>query len=199
MSEEVMRNDGMKDESKRVGGLNVSAKMVGMVLVAVMTAVTCVLAPLSIPIGAVPISLGILAIYFDVYVLGMKRGTVSVLLYILLGLIGVPVFAAYTAGPQKLFGATGGYIIGYIFLALIFGWFVDHYEKIYWQALGMILGVVVCYAFGTVWFSIIYKTTIGAALSMCVIPFIVPDLLKMAVALIAGPILRKSLKKAGLV
>ena len=94
-------------------------------LVGLMTAVICVLGPLAlnIPVSPVPISLGTLAIYFVVSVLGMKLGTISVIIYILLGLAGVPIFAGFTSGPGKLFGPTGGYIIGYIFMALICGFF----------------------------------------------------------------------------
>ena len=78
-----------------------------------MTAVICVLAPFSLPIGPVPISLTNLAIYFVLYMLGVKRGTISYLVYLLIGLVGVPVFSGFTSGPGKLFGPTGGYLIGY--------------------------------------------------------------------------------------
>ena len=81
---------------------------------ALMTAVTCILAPLSIPIGPVPISLTNLAIYISLYLLGWKRGTISYLIYLLIGLVGIPVFSGFTGGPAKLAGPTGGYIIGFI-------------------------------------------------------------------------------------
>ena len=80
---------------------------------ALMTAVTCILAPLSIPIGPVPISLTNLAIYISLYLLGWKRGTISYLIYLLIGLVGIPVFSGFTGGPAKLAGPTGGYIIDY--------------------------------------------------------------------------------------
>ena len=87
-------------------------------MIAVMTAVTCVLAPLSIPIGPVPISLTNLVIYFSLYILGTKKGTISYVIYLLIGLVGIPVFSSFTGGPGKLFGPTGGYLIGFIPLAL---------------------------------------------------------------------------------
>ena len=95
-------------------------------LTGLMTAVICLLAPLSlnIPISPVPISLGYLAVYFVLSVLGMKLGVLSVVAYILLGLAGIPVFTGFTGGPGKLLGPTGGYIVGYIFMALICGYFV---------------------------------------------------------------------------
>ena len=88
---------------------------------ALMTAVTCILAPLSIPIGPVPISLTNLAIYISLYLLGWKRGTISYLIYLLIGLVGIPVFSGFTGGPAKLAGPTGGYIIGFIVMAVIAG------------------------------------------------------------------------------
>lgn len=84
-----------------------------------MTAVTCILGPLSVPIGPVPISLTNLAIYFTVILLGWKKGTVSYVIYLLIGLVGVPVFSSFSAGPAKLFGPTGGYLIGFDFSAMI--------------------------------------------------------------------------------
>lgn len=88
-------------------------------LIGLMAALTCIAGPLSLPLpfSPVPISLTNLAIYFSVYILGMKRGTISYLVYLLLGLVGLPVFSAFTSGPAKLFGPTGGYLIGFIFIA----------------------------------------------------------------------------------
>jgi len=170
-----------------------------MVETALCAALICVLSPFSIPLpfSPVPISLSILAIYICLYALGLKWGTVSVLLYILLGLVGIPVFANFTAGPGKLFGPTGGYIIGYIFLALIVGFFIDKFEKkIYMHILGMLLGVAVCYAFGTAWFlKVMTEYTLAAAMTACVIPFIPADIAKIVIAAIFGPMIRKAVKK----
>ena len=90
-----------------------------MAIIGVMTAIICILGPLSIPIGLVPVSLTNLAILFALYVLGMKKGTLSCILYLLIGLIGLPVFSGFSSGPGKLLGPTGGYLIGFIFMALI--------------------------------------------------------------------------------
>lgn len=171
-------------------------------LIGLMAAVICILGPLAlyIPISPVPISLGMLGIYFVTSVLGMKQGTISVLIYILLGLIGMPVFTGFTGGPAKLFGPTGGYIIGYIFMALICGFFVDKFEKnlpLYF--LGMILGTVVCYLFGTVWLGCLLHMTFAEALAAGVLPYIPGDLVKLIIAMIVGCQLRKRLLKAGLI
>ena len=99
--------------------------------VALSTAIICILGPLSftIPISPVPISLGILGIFFAVYVNGWLWGTVSCILYLLLGFVGVPVFTGFSAGAGKLLGPTGGYMIGYIFLSLVAGFFISKFEK----------------------------------------------------------------------
>ena len=170
-------------------------------LVGLMAAVICVLGPLalSIPISPVPISLGTLAIYFVMSVLGMKLGTLSVIIYILLGLVGVPVFAGFTAGPGKLFGPTGGYIIGYIFMAMICGFFVDKFgQKLPLYFLGMILGTAICYLFGTIWLQVQLETTFVKALAMAVLPYIPGDLVKLIIAMAVGFQVRKRLLKSGL-
>ena len=162
-------------------------------MIAVMTAVTCVLAPLSVPIGPVPISLTNLVIYFSLFILGTKKGTISYLIYLLIGLVGIPVFSGFTSGPGKLFGPTGGYLIGFIPLALIAGYFINHFHnKKALSFLGMILGTAVCYALGTTWLAI------QAALMAGVVPFLPGDFIKMILALLIAPQIRKQLDAAGL-
>ena len=168
-------------------------------MIAVMTAVTCVLAPLSLPIGPVPISLTNLVIYFSLYILGMKKGTISYLIYLLIGLVGIPVFSSFTGGPGKLFGPTGGYLIGFVPLALIAGFFIDHYrDKKVLCFIGMILGTAVCYALGTAWLAFQAHMTFQAALMAGVIPFLPGDFIKMILALLIAPQIRKQLNAAGL-
>lgn len=164
-----------------------------MALVAIMTALTCILAPFSLPIGPVPISLTNLVIYFSLYLLGWKLGTLSYVIYLLIGLVGVPVFSGFTAGPAKLFGPTGGYLIGFIPMAIIAGIVIDKFSQRWIQILGMIVGTAICYAFGTAWFCVQAGYTVSAALAVCVIPFIPADLIKMVIAMIIGPEIRKRL------
>lgn len=171
----------------------------GMVLTAVMTAVICVLAPLSVPIGPVPISLATFIIFLAVFVLGTKAAAVSVLLYLLLGLAGLPVFSGYAGGLAKLAGPTGGYIIGYLPMVLIAGIFIDRFIGKPWLTVpGMVLGTAALYVLGTAWFVISMKVTVGEALAMCVYPFIGPDLIKMVLASLIGPVLRSALARAGI-
>lgn len=171
-------------------------------LIGLMTAVICILGPfsLAIPISPVPVSLGSLAIYFVVSVLGMKQGTVSVLIYVLLGLAGLPVFSGFSGGAGKLFGPTGGYIIGYLFMALICGFFIDRFpDKPVLSFLGMLPGTAACYFFGTVWLASQASLSFGNALAAGVLPFIPGDLVKLVLAVSLGLQLRKRLKRAGLI
>lgn len=171
-------------------------------VIGLMTAVICLLAPftLHIPVSPIPISLGFLGIYLAVSVLGMRSGTLSVAVYILLGLAGVPVFTDFSAGAGKLFGPTGGYIIGYLFMALICGFFIDRWEgRFLINCLGMILGTCVCYLFGTVWLALQMSLTFPKALAAGVLPFIPFDLVKLLLALTLGSQVRKRLKKTGLI
>ena len=170
-----------------------------MALIAVMAAVTCVLGPLSVPIGVVPISFTNLAVYLAIYVLGCKRGTISYIVYLLIGLVGVPVFSSFTGGVGKLFGPTGGYLIGFILMALICGWFIDKFDcKLVPSFVGMVLGTIVCYVFGTVWLAYQAGMSFYAALAAGVLPFIIGDLVKRVIAAGIGPQVRRQLERAGL-
>ncbi len=129
------------------------------------------------------------AVFCAVGILGLGRGTAAVIVYILLGLIGVPVFSNFNSGVAALMGSTGGYIVGFIFSALITGGIMKIFGKKTWiMAIAMVIGLIACYAFGTVWFIIIYTKNIesiglATALGWCVIPYIIPDLCKIAVAI----------------
>ena len=169
-----------------------------MVLIALMTAVTCVLGPLSIPLpfSPVPISLTNFAIFLAIFVLGMKSGTISFIIYLLLGAIGVPVFSSFRGGLQVLAGPTGGYLIGFIFLALIMGFALDHFDrKLVPTIIGMIIGMAVCYAFGTVWLAKLLSLSFKEGLMMGVIPYLAGDVAKIIIAAIVGPKLYAATQK----
>lgn len=169
---------------------NQKTKTKQMVLIALMTAVTCVLGPLSIPLpfSPVPISLTNFAIFLAIFVLGMKNGTISFIIYLLLGAVGVPVFSSFRGGLQVLAGPTGGYLIGFIFLALIMGFALDHFDrKLVPTIIGMIIGMAVCYAFGTVWLAKLLSLSFKEGLMMGVIPYLPGDAAKIIIAAIVGP------------
>ena len=167
-------------------------------LIALFTAVIAVCSWISIP-AAVPFTLQTFAVFLTAGLLGGKRGTITVIVYILLGAVGVPVFSGFTGGIGHLLGPTGGYIIGFIFSALVM-WFA---EKRFGRSLrvlaaSMVIGLIVCYAFGTAWFMAVYTKesgTIGlmTALGWCVFPYIIPDAVKIAVAVLLCRRLRPAL------
>ncbi len=168
-------------------------------VISLITAVTCVLAPLSIPIGAVPISLTNLVIYFSLYILGTKKGVLSYIVYLLIGFVGVPVFSNFQSGPQRLLGPTGGYLIGFLPMAVIAGTVIGRcYKKIVPCFLAMAAGTAVCYLFGTAWLAHVGGYTMKAALWAGVIPFLPGDLIKMGLAAVLGPQIRKQLIRAHL-
>ena len=161
---------------------------------ALITALLCILAPLSIPIGPVPISLTNLVLYFSVYIVGFKGATLSYIVYYLLGIAGLPVFSGYSGGLGKAMGATGGYLVGFIFIVIICGIVVEKFkDSRVLHILSMIVSTVIAYAFGTAWFCYITKNTVGQALVLCVYPFIIGDLVKMFVAMFLGFEVRKRL------
>ena len=169
-----------------------------MTVTALMTAITCILAPMAlpIPVSPVPISLTNLVIFFMAYILGTKLSVVSYVLYLLLGTVGLPVFSGFSGGVGKLLGPTGGYLIGFIFLALISGLFVDKFPKNRILAVvGMIIGMAVTYIFGTEWLAIQLKMSFVAALSVGVIPYLAGDAAKIIIAIIVGPVLRSRLSQ----
>ena len=167
-----------------------------LVYVAVFTALMAVCAWISIP-TTVPFTLQTLGVFLSVGLLGGRRGSLAVLVYLLLGAVGAPVFSGVNGGVGALVGTTGGYILGFLLCALTM-WAVEAaLGKSLWAlGLGMVLGLIVCYAFGTAWFMILYIQTTGpvslsTVLGWCVIPFIGPDLIKVALALVLSARLRR--------
>lgn len=161
-----------------------------MTAAALVTAVTCILGPMSVPIpvSPVPISLTNLVLYFSVYLLGARRAAVSYLVYLLIGMTGLPVFSGFSGGLGKLAGPTGGYLLGFLFLVVISGMFVERFPgNAVLQGIGMVLGTAVCYLFGTVWLSGQMHIGFGAGLAVGVLPYLPADAVKIILALAAGP------------
>ena len=140
------------------------------------------------------------AVFLIICLLGGRRGTLSVVVYLLLGAVGAPVFAEMSGGIGCLLGPTGGYLIGFVFSALVM-WGFERFvgKKIWMYAISMVLALIVCYAFGTAWFMHVYvgddgsRTGLITALTWCVFPYILPDLAKIALALVIGS--NKALRK----
>lgn len=174
-------------------------KTVQMAEIALMSAVLCILAPfmISLPFSPVPLTLGTFAVYLTAALLGPKHGTISVAIYLLLGMAGLPVFSGYTGGIGKLAGPTGGYVIGYLPCALLIGWLV---RRFCWKTAGtvfaMVCGTMVCYIFGTAWFLIIMggTYTLTQAVVVCVMPYLVFDVVKIVLAAVIAVEVRKRMK-----
>ena len=154
---------------------------------------------ISIP-SAVPFTMQTFAVFFMLSALGVKRGTASIAVYILLGAIGVPVFSNFNSGIGFLLGNTGGYIVGFVFMGLIYWLIVGILGKKLWtQILALVMGLIACYTFGTLWFMLVYArangtVALGAVLGWCVIPFIIPDIIKLGLALVLSRRLSPVLK-----
>ncbi len=169
-----------------------------LVTTGVLAAVICVLAPLGLPIDPVPISLATFAVMLTSYVAGWKKGSVAVLIYLILGAVGVPVLSGYTGGLSKVIGPTGGYLIGYIPLAFCTGWFAEkHRSNVILTVAGMLIGTIILYALGTVWLAFQMKMDLKAALGAGVLPFLPGDAAKIVITQVLGPILYTALKKGG--
>ena len=171
---------------------------------AVFAAILCVFSVMTIPTGVVPVTLGFLGVFLVAVILGPKKGTVSVAVFILLGAVGLPVFSNFRGGFQVLLGPTGGYIWSYIFMALFIGILTVKNPKNKWLGMLKIFvvslgGAVIGYALGSVQFMLVQKTDFLSALTACVIPFIPFDIGKAVVAAYLGYTVKEALKKAGLI
>ncbi|MDE6728361.1 MAG: biotin transporter BioY [Oscillospiraceae bacterium] len=162
----------------------------GMVFTAIFAAIICVAAPFSVQVGPIPITLATFAIYLAGAILGGKRGMAAVAVYIMIGAVGIPVFSNFNGGFGALLGPTGGYIIGYIPLVFLTGIFAEMNSKKHWTMIvGMLLGTAALYAFGTAWYMIMSGKDLLTALSLCALPFIPGDAVKIVcTAAVAMPL-----------
>ena len=180
---------------RRLNAKDLSYIAMGVALIAVCSWI-------SIPLP-VPITLQTFAICLITAVLGLRLGLWAVVVYILLGAAGLPVFSGFRSGIGTLLGTTGGYIIGFIFTALVVGLGVKMFgRKPPLLAFFMAIGILLCYAFGTAWFVLVYARTSGAigvltTLSLCVFPYLLPDAVKILLAISLTGRLYSLLKPGG--
>lgn len=180
---------------------------------ALMAAILCIVGPVMIPIGIIPISLTNMVVYLVVLLLDKKKATISVALYLLIGFIGIPVFAGFSGGVGKLFGPTGGYLLGYLALSWISGILLEKFSqkdkgelnkkteqrkekigkgiKTGKEMLALATGTVCLYLLGTFWLMLQSNMTFTAALSVGVVPFIVFDMIKIIAAVSVGNSIKK--------
>lgn len=173
-----------------------------MVVCALFAVIICVLSPLSIPIGAVPVSLGLFAVLLAAVATGPVDSTVAVIIYLLLGMIGLPVFAGGRSGIAVLAGPTGGYLWSYPLTTLLTGWLCSiikrsargRFLRLILCFCSCIAGVIVCYLCGTLFYSAYAGISFVQALLVCVVPFIVFDIIKCILASFAGLELHRLIK-----
>ncbi len=197
------KNENLKSENKRPG---ISVK--DTILTGMFAGLIAVCAWITVP-AAVPFTMQTFGMFMAIYMLGGKKGSLAVLVYILLGAVGLPVFSGFKGGIGVILGTTGGYIVGFLISAL-FAWGFETVTgklikekgkivKMIFTITEMTMALLICYAFGTAWFMYVYSSTkepVGLllCLSWCVFPFIIPDVIKMAAAILLGANLKRFLK-----
>lgn len=167
--------------------------------IAIFAALLAICSWISIP-TTIPFTMQTFGVFLTVGLLGGRRGTMAILLFLLMAAVGIPVLAGFTGGLGILLGSTGGYLLGFLLAALLL-WGMEHFfgGSLWVLGVGMVLGMTISYAFGTVWFMAVYLQTDGpigvlTALGWCVFPYIIPDLLKIALALALTARLRRYVK-----
>ena len=184
-------------------------KTYNIVLIAVSAALITICSWISITIGPVPFTLQTMAIFAVLMTIGGARGSIAVVIYLLLGLVGVPVFAGFKGGPASFLGPTGGFLVGFAVASLV--WILlekllrdkmssSAVKRILYGVINAVICEVVMYTIGVIWFMVVYgqqtgPVGLGATLTMCVVPFIIPDIVKIAVVIViaerAGKLIHK--------
>lgn len=169
---------------------------------ALFAAILCIFSPITIPIGPVPITLGVFAVMLTGVMLNWKKALISVAVYLLLGMCGLPLFSGGKSGVVAIAGPTGGYLWSYLIMVVVISLISRRkYSKSIFQfaaaLVGCIVGVVICYICGTFQFTLVADYTWSNALSVCVYPFVPFDLLKAACASLLGVPVRNRLSRLG--
>ena len=163
-----------------------------LVRIALGAAFIAVCAWITIP-GPVPFTMQTMAVVSVAALFGSWQGCAAVLVYLLLGAVGAPVFHGFQGGAQVLVGPTGGYLVGFLFTALLTGFLTRKSDRFWVLTAAMAAGIAVCYAFGTAWFALFYANGgLGKILMTCVVPFLLPDAAKILVAAVLVRRIRKS-------
>ena len=152
---------------------------------------------LSIPTQP-PFTMQTFGVFLTLLLLGARDGAIAIALYILLGAMGAPVFSGFNGGMGALLGPTGGYIVGFLLICPIYGLLCRNKAGLWAKALALFLGLLACYAAGSVWFMQVYTQTkgaisLGAVLSICVVPYLIPDAIKIVLACLISERLRAAL------
>ena len=176
-------------------------KIKDMSLIALFSAIIVICSLITIP-SAIPFTLQTFAIFLCLNILGAKKGIISILIYILLGVVGLPVFSGFNGGVGALLNVTGGYIIGFIFSGLTFSLVTLIFKKKPNKFINLIasfLGLLVCYIFGTLWYVFLFikngdSISFTSAIAICVLPFIIPDVLKILLSVVLSEKIKNHIK-----
>ena len=185
------------------------SKTYNMVLIAISAALITVCSWISIPLGTVPFTLQTMAILAVLMTIGGGRGTLAIAVYLLMGFVGIPVFAGFKGGPAAIIGPTGGFLVGFLVAGLVYFLLEKTlFEKLMtntkrtllFGVINSVIFEVVLYIVGIIWFMTIYARTTGpiglvSVLGMCVVPFIIPDVVKLIAAVAIGERARRFVRK----
>ena len=189
-----MLKNNSPQKSARTAKKFFTAKSIAVTAICIALNVVC--SWITVPFFSIPFTLQTFSIFFTLYFLGAKKGTVAIFIYILLGLIGIPVFSGFKSGVPALAGATGGYIIGFLLSGV--SYFIFDGKNKFLRIVGLFVGLLLCYVGGTLWFVFVYGKSgkeIGffTALTLCVFPFVVFDVLKIILSILLSDVLKKRL------
>ncbi len=157
-------------------------KTLRLVLCALFTAITAVFAQIIIPAGIIPVSLATFSVMIYGGILGTKHGIVITVLYILMGVVGIPVFSGFKGGISILLGPTGGFVFGYLFIAGLSGFAFVKQRRAIIAVLILCVANIICYITGILWYMLITKAGFLSAISICVLPFLIGDAIKITIA-----------------
>lgn len=175
--------------------MQTKTKTQNLVTIALMAAFIAAMSQIIIPIGSIPFSLGLFGVLLTAALLRPSQAMASLGVYLVLGIVGVPVFAGFNAGPQALLGPTGGFLAGYFVVALATSLGIKYLRSIPLRFLAGLGGLAGCYALGTLWYMVQGHVGFGAAFIACVAPFVIPDIIKLVAALALGQTVRTRLVK----
>ena len=161
--------------------------------IALMAAVMAVCSWISIP-TTVPFTLQTFGVFMAVRLLGGRNGTIAIMLYLLVGLVGMPVFAGFSGGASALIGPTGGYLIGFLFISGLYWALEKHLNKWLLKDITLYAGLLLCYAAGTAWFMYTTGNSLITSLTWCVLPFLLPDAGKLILSELAASQLERALR-----
>lgn len=174
-------------------------KLRSMIITALFAAMIGIFAQITIPLPLIPITGQTLAIGLAATILGSKYGTLAVVLYLIIGAAGVPVFAEFQGGISKLVGPRGGYLIGFIPTAFVIGYYLEKFGFTFKHAvIANLIGMIVTLIMGTIWLFFAAELTMKAAIAAGFTPFLIVGVIKALLAAWIGILVRERLLNANL-